>query len=155
MVRLYVDNILEILKSTMKLVKEFVKKLAFRYTKFGKPNYPYNVEPIQLSTIIMEIERLKDFDGCICEIGVARGMTTRFIAEHIRYQKIENKNMYFALDTFNSFIGSDLTYEIDKRGKSLRDLRGFEYNSFEKWKNNFSKLQRAFSILYGHFHTDA
>lgn len=128
------------LESVMKLVKETLKKLVFRYTKFGKPNYPYNVEPIQLSTIIMEIERLKDLDGCICEIGVARGMTTRFIAEHIRNQNIENKNMYFALDTFNSFVISDLIYEIDKRGKSLRDLRGFEYNSFEKWKKNFSKF---------------
>lgn len=124
----------------MKSIKELFKKLVFRYTKFGRPYYPYNVEPIQLSIIINEIEKLKDLNGCICEIGVARGMTTRFIAEHIRNQNIEEKNMVFAIDTFNSFIESDLSFEVDKRGKSLKDLKGFEYNSFDVWKNNFSEF---------------
>ena len=124
----------------MKSTKELFKKLVFRYTKFGRPYYPYNVEPIQLSIIINEIEKLKDLNGCICEIGVARGMTTRFIAEHIRNQNIEEKNMVFAIDTFNSFIESDLSFEVDKRGKSLKDLKGFEYNSFDVWKNNFSEF---------------
>ena len=124
----------------MKSIKELFKKLVFRYTKFGRPYYPYNVEPIQLSIIINEIEKLKDLNGCICEIGVARGMTTRFIAEHIRNQNIDEKNMVFAIDTFNSFIESDLSFEVDKRGKSLKDLKGFEYNSFDVWKNNFSEF---------------
>ena len=124
----------------MKLLKETCKKIAFRYTKFGGPHYSYNIEPIQLATIINEIERLKDLDGCICEVGVARGMTTRFIAEHIKKQKIEEKNIYFAIDTFNSFVKSDLTFEVEKRGKSLMDLRGFEYISFEVWKKNFLRF---------------
>ena len=124
----------------MKFIKELIKKFAFRYTKLGKPNYPFCIEPIQLTFLINEIERLKDLDGCICEIGVARGMTTRFIAQHIKNQKIENKNQYFAIDTFDSFVENDLIFEVKERGKKLKDLRGFNYNSFDVWKHNFSKF---------------
>ena len=124
----------------MKFLEEFLKKIAFRYIKFGKPNYPFNVEPILLTTIINEIEKLKDLNGNICEVGVARGMTTRFFSEHIRNQKIEEKNKYFAIDTFNSFVKSDLNFEVEERGKSLRNLKGFDYNSYSVWKNNFLKF---------------
>ena len=124
----------------MKFIKNLIKKIAFRYTKLGKPNYPFCIEPIQLTFLINEIERLKDLDGCICEIGVARGMTTRFIAQHIKNQKIENKNQYFAIDTFDSFVENDLIFEVKERGKKLKDLRGFNYNSFNVWKRNFSKF---------------
>ena len=124
----------------MKILKEYVKKFAFRYLKVGAPKYDFNVEPIQMALLVNEIERMKNIDGCICEIGVARGMTTRFLAEHIKSQNIEEKNKYFAIDTFNSFVKDDLTFEVEQRDKKIIDLRGFEYNSYNVWKSNFSEF---------------
>lgn len=121
--------------------KEFSKKMAFRYTKFGAPRYEYNIEPIQLSEIISSItslEKRKD-NLNLLEIGVARGMTTRFIAQHITKSRL-NANFY-CLDTFSSFTTEDLNFEKEHRGKSLNDLYGFAYNDFEVWKRNFSGFE--------------
>ena len=121
-------------------IKELFKKLVFRYTQIGRPNYPYGIEPIQMATIINEIERLKEIQGNIVEIGVARGMTTRLICEHLINQKIHNKQTLFALDTFSSFTEKDLQFEIEKRGKTRKELSGFAYNDYEIWKKNFSEF---------------
>jgi predicted O-methyltransferase YrrM len=124
----------------MKSIKEFIKKIAFRYLKLGAPKYNFNIEPIQLTFLVNEIERLKDINGSICEVGVARGLTTMFLAEHISNQSIEEKNKYYAIDTFDSFVKSDLEFEVKNRGKVLSDLKGFEYNSIDVWRKNFSEF---------------
>ena len=49
-------------------------------------------------------------------------------------------NQYYAIDTFDSFTKSDLEFEVKERGKKLTELKGFEYNSLEVWKNNFSEF---------------
>ena len=69
-----------------KIILEIIKKFIFNHTRFGAPSYSYNLEPIQLSEIILSIEKIKDLKGSICEIGVARGMTSRFICEHLEIQ---------------------------------------------------------------------
>ena len=119
--------------------KEFIKKIIFRYSNFGNPNYRYNIEPIQLSKIIESIDNVlshnSNKDSCFVEIGVARGMTSLFIAEHLKRSKI--KNNFYCIDTFNSFTPEDINYEINVRGKDKRELLGFSYNDFEKWKKNF------------------
>ena len=125
----------------MQSLKPFLKKIAFRYTPFVNPRYPYLIEPIQLATLINEFERLKDVEGCFCEVGVARGMTTRFLAEHIQTQKLDNKSIYYAIDTFDSFVEDDLDYEVKNRGKKIEEIRGFAYNSLKVWKRNFSKFK--------------
>ena len=33
-----------------------------------------------------------------------------------------------------------MIFEVKERGKKLKDLRGFNYNSFDVWKHNFSKF---------------
>ena len=43
----------------MKILKEYVKKFAFRYLKVGAPKYDFNVEPIQMALLVNEIERMK------------------------------------------------------------------------------------------------
>jgi Macrocin-O-methyltransferase (TylF) len=119
---------------------DLVKKVAFRYTKFGVPKYPYNIEPIQLATLIFEIDRLKDAPGSIVEIGVARGMTTRFVCEHLVKRGYANQKLY-AIDTFSSFRSSDVEYEIAHVSDQKGDIRAmFSYNDFEVWKKNFSKF---------------
>lgn len=121
----------------LKSLKEAAKSFVFKYTNLAAPTYRYNIEPIQLTVLINEIERQKDIKGNIVEIGVARGLTTRFLCEHIRKQKLENTLKLYAIDTFDSFTKEDLEYEVKSRGKNLFDLEAFGYNDFEIWKKNF------------------
>ena len=120
--------------------KEFLKKIAFRYTSLGRPSYPFNIEPSQLSKLIFLLDELNGIEGNFAEIGVARGQTTLFLSKHIvstNYLLFNQNFKYFAIDTYNSFLKDDLNYEIHNRGKTLRELKGFSYNSFDRWKANF------------------
>lgn len=89
----------------------------------------------------MELERVKGIFGNIVEIGVARGMTTRFLSEHIVKEKLEKTLTYFAIDTFESFTSNDLKYEVERRGKSLIELKGFDYNDEKIWQKNFDEFK--------------
>ena len=116
-------------------IKELIKKILFRYTKLGSPKYNYNLEPAQLAEIINALDKVGNIEGNICEIGVARGMTTRFICEHIKeFQKVPK---FYCIDTFSSFTEKDVEYEVQKRKKTKSELIGFSYNNYEKWKDNF------------------
>ena len=83
----------------MKKFKEAIKSFVFKNTNFGRPHYPYSVEPIQLATLINELERLIGISGNVVEIGVPRGMTTQFVCELIVRQNPDPEFKYFALDT--------------------------------------------------------
>jgi hypothetical protein len=122
-----------------KSIQEAAKSFAFKYTSLGVPTYCYNIEPIQLATLINEIERLKEVKGNIVEIGVARGLTTRLLCQHIINQKLDASLTLYAVDTFDSFTNEDLDYEVQKRGKILPELKAFGYNDFKVWKKNFSR----------------
>jgi len=121
------------------VIIEAAKRIAFKFTSFGAPRYDYNIEPIQLAKIIYELERLSDLTGNILEIGVARGMTTRFICEHLKNQG-SNSSKFFAIDTFSSFTQRDVDWEIANRGKSQKEISGFSYNDFNKWRRNFERF---------------
>jgi hypothetical protein len=121
----------------IKQFRELGKTFFFRYTPLGRPAYSYNLEPIQLAEIINQIERLKNQDGNILEVGVARGMTTKFSLTHLHSNGGLTSGKYIALDTFNSFPSDDLNYEVNKRGKKLWELKGFSYISLKSWKKNF------------------
>jgi Macrocin-O-methyltransferase (TylF) len=131
--------------SSKKRFKEFAKRLAFRYTNLGAPAYPYNLEPIQLATLVFELDRLQDVRGTIVEVGVARGMTTRFLCEHLVKSKA-TQDRFAVVDTFSSFKPDHLQYEVTQRGKSRNDMEAFGFNDFEVWKNNFAEF--PFVIAY-------
>ncbi len=120
-------------------IKDFFKKIVFNYTNFGKPNFPYNLEPSQLSEIVFSLDEVENIEGCICEIGVARGMTTRFICEHINNKSKNTK--FYCIDTFSSFEKEDINYEVKSRNKNKSDLIGFSYNNFKRWKKNFEEFK--------------
>ena len=120
-------------------LEQLSKRLIFKYTTYGAPLYPYNITPGQLSRIVHEIDRLADVEGNIAEIGVARGMTTRFLCEHIK-NLVHHRGTYYAIDTFESFTEQDLDWEIEKRGKRREELKGFAYNDFETWAKNFNSF---------------
>lgn len=122
-------------------IKEFAKGLVFKHTSLAAPTYRYNIEPIQLAYLVTEIERLKHIPGNVVEIGVARGLTTRFLAQHIKNQKLDIAGLkLYAVDTFDSFTAQDLDFEVKNRGKSLEDLVAFGYNDFDVWKGNFTEF---------------
>ncbi len=125
----------------LKNIREFLKKVAFRYTNLGAPYYPYNIQPIQLSFLVSELDRLSNIEGNVLEIGVARGMTTFFLCRHILTQNLESSFKYIAVDTFESFTNEDINYEVRERNKKKTDLTGFEYNNFEKWKKNMKEFK--------------
>lgn len=123
-------------------IKEFLKKIVFRYTSLGKPSYPYNIEPSQLCKLINLLDELKETEGNFAEIGVAKGQTTLFLSRHIESTKYLNSNKdfkYYAIDTFSSFLNDDLNYEIENRGKTFKELRLFSYN-YDKWKDSFKRF---------------
>ena len=123
------------IKSIIIEIKEIIKKVLFKYTKLGSPTYSYNLEPSQLAEIIISLNKVKNLEGSICEIGVARGLTTMFICEHIKnFKSIPN---YYCIDTFDSFVEDDINFEIEKRNKKKSELKGFSYNHYKSWKENF------------------
>ncbi len=120
----------------MKSPKEFLKTITFRhFPSLSAPRYAYNLEPIQLAFLVNAISERATTGGCIVEIGVARGMTTRFLAEHLIRLGVSKE--YHAIDTFSSFTKEDLAYEIGSRGKTSSELEGFSYNDFAVWQRNF------------------
>lgn len=129
------------IKSTNYL-KEILKRVAFKYLKIGKPKYPYMLDPIQLCILIKKIDELYEIKKRplnIYEIGVARGMTTAFLASHILFEKLPHQ--IICIDTFEGFTAKDLKHEVTIRGKSKSDLLGFSYNDYDIWRNNFSHLK--------------
>jgi O-methyltransferase len=121
-------------------ILDLAKKLAFRYTRLGVPAYPYIVEPIQLATLVSELERVKDIPGSIIEVGVAWGQTTRFVCEHL-VASGRNSEKFYAIDTFESFSPKDVEFEVKHRGKTREQVSGFGYLDFEVWKRNFRKFK--------------
>ena len=126
------------IKLIIKEIKEIIKKLLFRYTKIGAPTYAYNLEPSQLAEIVDSLNKVKNIEGCICEIGVARGLTTMFICEHIK--DFKNIPRFYCIDTYSSFVKEDMDFEVERRNKKKSELSGFSYNNFEIWKKNFKKF---------------
>jgi hypothetical protein len=92
------------LKMTLRrILAQSLKQVAFRHTSLGVPKYPFNIEPLQLATLVFEIDRPRDTIGAIVEVGVARGMTTRFISEHLPSERDARIRGLYAIDTFPIF----------------------------------------------------
>ena len=82
----------------------------------------------------------------IYEIGVARGMTTAFVASHIAFEKLPHK--IYCIDTFSGFTKNDLAFEVIQRNKKRNELLGFSYNNFSIWKRNFSAFGFVTMLKY-------
>jgi hypothetical protein len=83
-------------------LRELAKRLSFRYlAAVSAPRYGYGLDPAALAFLVTAISERAATPGCVVEIGVARGMTTRFLVEHMVREGIRTR--YHALDTFSSF----------------------------------------------------
>jgi len=122
-------------------IKEFLKQVGFRHLGFGRPDYPYMLDPIQLTFLVNQVDNLyRELQRPIniYEIGVARGMTSAFLAQHIMSENLPHKIK--CLDTFSGFTSADMKFEIQNRQKSRSELLGFSYNDYDVWVKNFSAI---------------
>lgn len=132
------------MNKSFRYLKILIKRFVYKHIKTNL-TYPYMIEPIQLAQIIIELERLKKIKGNILEIGVFRGMTTRFICEYLNNTKSHNSKLY-AIDTFSSFTETDVNYETRYRGKKYSEIDSFNINDFDKWKKDFQIHSFVFPI---------
>jgi O-methyltransferase len=126
------------------LVVQHLKRAAFRWPglrELSRPRYYYNIEPAQLAWLCEAIAASKSdvqsMQGCVVEVGVARGMTTVFLLEHMK--KIGDTRTYVCIDTFSGFTEGDIEYEVKMRGKVLSHYRGWAWNDREIFRENLSK----------------
>lgn len=138
------------------LVIQQVKRIAFRWPGLrglSRPRYSYNIEPAQLAWLCKAIEdtrTLRDSEntppGCVVEVGVARGMTSVFLLEHMR--QIGDRRPYICLDTFSGFTSGDIKHEVMFRGKISSHFRGFQYNQKSTFEHNLRKCGFENVIVY-------
>ena len=127
-------------------MKIFLKKLFYNvFSKNFGIKYNYMLEPIQLSQFILEISRTSNIRGSIVEVGAFRGLTTCFALEHMLNEKI-NKT-YYAIDTFEGFISTDVDYEVYNRNKNISLLKkSFGINSEKIFKKNLLNYPNLITI---------
>jgi hypothetical protein len=113
-----------------------IKRAVFRLPGVSRvmiPRYPFMVQPDQLIWLCQALDRTREAraragsgQGCIVEVGVARGQTSSFLLTHMRHHG--DNRPYCCIDTFQGFTPSDVAHEVDQRGKSAISLRGFAVN---------------------------
>lgn len=128
--------------------REFAKKIAFRSKALNwvsKPTYRYNLKPAQLAFLVDAIDRTRHLGGNIVEVGVARGMTTVFLNQHMR--EAGDARQYICVDTFSGFTQEAVAYERERRGKDDRGLAGFAYNDASVFRKNIESNGFSVSII--------
>ena len=113
------------------------RRKHLRHSSKFAAKYPYNLEPSQFVTLVEAIDALADKPGCIVEVGCYRGWSTMFVCEHLKKAYPKNPPPYYALDTFDSFVGGQLDHEVAKRSKVRKELEGFFNNDYDIWSSNF------------------
>jgi predicted O-methyltransferase YrrM len=123
---------------------QVLKRFAYRSRSLNwlsRPRYDYNVEPAELAFLVHAIERTSGLEGAIVEIGVARGMTTVFLNEHLAVTG--DPRRYLCVDTFSGFTRRDIAYEVDRRGKRHGAYGGFTYLDAGVFSRNLAGYDRV------------
>jgi O-methyltransferase len=113
---------------SLEYAKSLLKWIGYRLpgiNKIGAPSYPYKITPGQLAHIVNSIDATKGNGGCIVERGVARGMTSLFIAQHLKDSG--DDRILYLLDTFSGFDAPSIEFEVNQRGKDAREFSAFRY----------------------------
>ena len=115
--------------------------------------YPYNFTPTQLIFLCNCLDKTKELQESILEIGCDTGNTTVFLNKHMDFSGIEKS--YICIDTFSGFTNNDINYEVNHRGKDKNKLGGFRVNN-KKWfdetirSNEISRV-KSFQADVNHF----
>jgi O-methyltransferase len=99
------------------LVSRYLKHAVYLspLARFVAPRYIYNFRPAQLCFLLDCVDRTRHLPGPMLEVGCFSGATTVWLNVHMRASGI--RKPYFALDTFEGFVGTDVDYELSARGK--------------------------------------
>ena len=100
------------------------------FRRFMYYRYAYNFTPEQLCYFVNCLNKTRDVEGAIYEIGCAAGNTTVFLKKHMDFAGINKE--YVCIDTFEGFLQDDVLYEISSRGKRKSHFTGFRSNDV-KW----------------------
>lgn len=132
-------------------IREALKFIAYKtplVRRVALPRYRYKIAPAQLAFLCDSIDRSRNAQGCIMEIGVARGETSAFILEHMRTTG-DNRPIYF-LDTFSGFTDESIQHELKARGKTGAMLDSFRYGDAEIFEHDLNALgYSGFTIVAG------
>lgn len=107
---------------------ETLKYYAYRLpfvTDLMSPKYGYKINPGQLAALINLIESSRAYGGAVCEIGVAQGDTSVFLAEHLK--TMDDPRPLLLFDTFAGFTEESIAVEVGDRGKALQEYDKFRY----------------------------
>lgn len=120
-----------------------VKRFAYRSPMLNflsRPRYDYGIDPAQLSWLVTAIDatRSNAKPGSIVEVGVARGMTSAFLLEHLK--RSGDKRRYVCIDSFAGFIPSDVDFEVNQRSKRPDVYGAFSYNDVDVFTANLNRV---------------
>lgn len=121
---------------------ETIKKIAYRaplVNELSRPNYRYNLEPAQLAWLCHALDATAGAgEGAVVEVGVARGLTTVFLLEHMR--RSGDRRPYYCIDTFTGFVPEEIAFEVSRRGKRPTHYRSFAYNDVRVFTRNIRRF---------------
>jgi O-methyltransferase len=130
-------------------IKEVLKEVLFNtpLKSYFTPRYLYYFTVPQLLFLCKCIDDVKDIEGGIAEVGCFSGRTTIFLNKFMDAKNI-NK-IYYAIDTFSSFVIEDIDYEV-KKGHKKRSwyTNPFQINK-KKWFDytmQLNNIKRVVSI---------
>jgi predicted O-methyltransferase YrrM len=104
-----------------KLARKFREAAARKVKSRGHlrsiwyPRYEFQMSPRQLCFLADCLDKIKDVEGSIVEIGCAHGLTTTFLYEYMVHSGF--KKEYVCVDTFAGFTKEDIAIEENQRGK--------------------------------------
>lgn len=129
-------------------IKKFLKDILF-HTRFRKnffPLFQYNFTASQLCFLCQCLEKTKNIQGEIVEVGCAGGSSTVFLNKYMDSENIDKK--YYAIDTFSGFVTKDIDYEVTERNKKPEYFNSFKINSKEWFDGTMSQngISRVKSI---------
>lgn len=119
----------------LKFIREIYHLSPFR--KYFFYRYHYMFSPQQLFYYCDAINRIKDVEGIILEIGCAEGRTTVFANKFMEKEGI--KKEYICIDTFSGFTSDDVQYEALKRDKNKTVLKTQFVANKRKWVDSTLK----------------
>lgn len=103
-----------------------------------RPRYPYWVTPGTLAQMVQLINQPSTRSGAVVEVGVARGITSVFLLEHLR--TTEDPRPLIMIDTFSGFTEEDVHHEVRQRGRRKQDLSDFSYGSAKAVAGDLDRL---------------
>ena len=104
--------------------------------KYVFHRYDYQFTPPQLCFLCECLERTRDVEGSVVEVGCAFGATTVFLAKYLAAAGIDKP--YVCIDTFSGFTAPDVDYERRHRGKDA-SFAAFRVNKREWFERTLER----------------